>query len=110
MLRNCIRYLIIDKTTDNIVGRCAFPHFQAGWLVPQFGISYFIRKSQRSKGYATIATHIMALLAFRILHAKKVEIHCDAENLASIQIPLKLGFKLEYTQKGGWLRQDNTLD
>ncbi|HJD60271.1 MAG TPA: GNAT family N-acetyltransferase [Rickettsia endosymbiont of Omalisus fontisbellaquei] len=109
ILRNCIRYLIIDKTTGNIVGRCAFPPFQAGWSIPQFGISYFIRKGQRSKGYATTATHIMALLAFRILNARKVEIHCDIENLASIKIPLKLGFKLEYTQKGGWLRQDNTL-
>ncbi|WP_342170162.1 GNAT family protein [Rickettsia endosymbiont of Seladonia tumulorum] len=77
--------------------------------MPQFGIAYFIRKSQRSKGYATTATHIMALLAFRSLKAKKVEIHCDAENLPSMQIPLKLGFKLEYSQKGGWLRQDNTL-
>ncbi|HJD55565.1 MAG TPA: GNAT family N-acetyltransferase [Rickettsia endosymbiont of Pyrocoelia pectoralis] len=109
ILRDCIRYLIIDKTTNNIVGRCAFPPFQADWSVPQFGISYFIRKSERSNGYATTAAHIMALLAFRILNAKKVAIHCDAENLASIQIPLKLGFKLEYTQKGGWLRQDNTL-
>ncbi|WP_341789006.1 GNAT family N-acetyltransferase [Rickettsia endosymbiont of Lasioglossum villosulum] len=109
ILRNCIRYLIIDKATNNIVGRCAFPPIQSGWSVPQFGIAYFIRKSQRSKGYATTATHIMALLAFRSLKAKKVEIHCDAENLPSIQIPLKLGFKLEYSQKGGWLRQDNTL-
>ncbi len=51
----------------------------------------------------------MVLLAFRILNARKVEIHCNIENLASIKIPLKLGFKLEYTQKGGWLRLDNTL-
>ncbi|WP_341792421.1 GNAT family N-acetyltransferase [Rickettsia endosymbiont of Gonocerus acuteangulatus] len=78
---------------SNIVDRCAFPPIQLGWSVPQFGIAYFIRKSQRSKGYATTATHIMALLAFRVLKVKKVEIHCDAENLSSMQIPLKLGFK-----------------
>ena len=51
----------------------------------------------------------MALLAFRILNAKKVEIYCDAENIASTKIPLKLGFELEYTQKGGWPRQDGKL-
>ncbi len=78
-------------------------------MIPQFGISYFIRKSQRGKGYATEVTHAMSILAFRKLKAKKLEIYCDAENLASTRIPVKLGFKLEYTQKGGWLRQDGKL-
>lgn len=60
-------------------------------------------------GYGTQATHAMALLAFRLLKAKKVEIYCDAENIASTRIPLKLGFKLEYTQRGGWPRHDGKL-
>lgn len=109
ILREFIRYLVIEKETGEIVGRCAFPSFQANWTIPQFGISYFIRKSKRSKGYATEASHAMSLLAFRVLQAKKLEIYCDAENVASTKIPLKLGFKIEYTQKGGWLRQDGQL-
>jgi RimJ/RimL family protein N-acetyltransferase len=39
----------------------------------------------------------MAIL-FMELKAKKLEIYCDAENIASTHIPLKLGFKLEYVQ------------
>ncbi len=109
ILRDFIRYIIIDKVTDNVVGRCAFPSFQAIWSIPQFGISYFIRKSQRSNGYATEATHAMAQLAFKILKARKIEIHCDAENATSIKIPLRLNFKLEYVQKGGWPRPDGEL-
>jgi ribosomal-protein-serine acetyltransferase len=109
ILRDLIRYIIFDKATDSVIGRCAFLPIQAHWLIPQFGISYFIRKSQRSKGYATEAAHAMALLAFKALKARKVEIFCDAENTASIKVPLKLNFKLEYTQKGGWLRQDGEL-
>jgi RimJ/RimL family protein N-acetyltransferase len=109
ILRDFVRYLIIDKETKDIIGRCAFPPFQANWEIPRFGISYFIRKNARSKGYATTASHIMAILAFRVLQAKKVEIYCDAENVASIKVALKLGFKLEYTQKGGWPRQDGKL-
>ncbi|MBY0280908.1 MAG: GNAT family N-acetyltransferase [Alphaproteobacteria bacterium] len=109
ILRDFIRYLIIDKQTSAIVGRCAFPSFQANWLIPQFGISYFIRKSHRSKGYATAAVHAMSTLAFRLLKAKKLEIYCDSENVASTKVPLKLGFQLEYTQKGGWPRQDGKL-
>ena len=109
ILRDFIRYLIIDKATGDIVGRCAFPSFQANWLIPQFGISYFIRRSERAKGYATEAIQAMSLLAFRVLKARKLEIYCDAENNASTRIPLKLGFKLEYTQKGSWPRQDDKL-
>ena len=107
--RDSIRYLIIDKATDKVVGRCAFPSFQANWTIPQFGISYFIRKSERAKGYASEAAHAMTALAFQTLKAKKVEIYCDAENIASTKVPLKLGFKLEYTQKGGWPRPDGKL-
>lgn len=109
ILRECIRYLVIEQETEEVVGRCAFPPFQANWSIPQFGISYFIRKSRRGKGYATETTHAMALLAFRLLNARKVEIYCDAENIASTKIPLKLGFSLEYTQKGGWPRYDGQL-
>lgn len=46
---------------------------------------------------------------FGVLWARKIEIYCDAENIASTKIPLKLGFELEYTQKGGWPRQDGKL-
>ncbi len=109
ILRDSIRYLIIDKVTQDVVGRCAFPPFQVSWDVPQFGISYFIRKSYRSKGYASEATHAMALIAFKVLGARKLEIHCDAENIASNKIPLKLGFKMEYVRKGGYPRQDGGL-
>ena len=109
ILRDLIQYLVINKETEEVVGRCAFPPIQANWRVPQFGISYFIRKSQRLKRYASEAVYAMTTIAFEVLKAKKVEIYCDAENIASTRVPLKLGFKLEYTQKGGWLRQDGNL-
>jgi RimJ/RimL family protein N-acetyltransferase len=109
ILRDFIRYIILDKTTDNVIGRCAFPSFLVNWIIPQFGISYFIRKSKRNQKYAIEAVHAMTFLAFHTMQAKKVEICCDAENLASIKVALNLGFKLEYTQKGGWPRLDNKL-
>lgn len=109
ILRDCIRYIIIEKSNNQVVGRCAFPPFQTNWLIPQFGISYFIRRNQRTKGYATEAAHAMALLAFHALKARKVEIYCDSENVASCRVPEKLNFQLEYTQKGGWPRFDGKL-
>lgn len=109
ILREFIRYLIIEKESNAVIGRCAFPSFQANWLIPQFGISYFIAKSKRARGFATEAIHAMSKLAFRMMQAKKLEIYCDAENVASTKIPLKLGYQLEYMQKGGWPRSDGQL-
>ncbi|MFN7709548.1 MAG: GNAT family N-acetyltransferase [Holosporales bacterium] len=109
ILREFIRYLVIEKATEEVIGRCAFPSFQANWAIPQFGIAYFIRASKRSNGYAREAAHAMALLGFRVLGAKKIEIYCDAENVASNRIPPKLGFKFEYSQRGGWPRYDGQL-
>ena len=56
-----------------------------------------------------MATHMMSIIAFRYLHAKKVDIFCDEENIASTKIPIKLGFTLEYVQRGGWPRADGQL-
>lgn len=109
ILRNLIRYVIFDKPTGNVVGRCALNPSQASWIIPQFALSYFIRKSERRKGFATEATRALSLLAFDTLKAKKVEIYCDPENSASTRIPLKLNFKLEYIQQGGWPGQNGEL-
>lgn len=109
ILRDFIRYIIIEKRTGQIIGRCAFPSFQTIWNIPQFGISYFVRRSARQHGYASEAAHALTTLAFQNLGAKKVEIYCDAENIASQRIPQKLGFVLECSKKGGWPRQDNQL-
>lgn len=51
----------------------------------------------------------MMKIGFEKLNARKLEIFCDDENIASRKIPEKLGFKLEYTQRGGWPRYDGGL-
>lgn len=107
--RDLIRYIIIEKATNRIVGRCAFPPLQTIWAIPQFGVSYFIRKTSRNQGFATECAHALTVLAFQALDAKKVEIYCDAENIASQKTALKLGFTLECSKKGGWPRPDNQL-
>lgn len=109
ILRQDIRYLIIDKMSGEVVGRCALPSSQAVWSIPQFGVAYFVRASRRAQGVATEASHALTLLAFNILQAKKVEICADGENEASRRVPEKLNFELEYQKKGGWPRVDGQL-
>lgn len=104
-----IRYLIIEKSTGEIIGRTAFPPQQLDWQIPQFGISYFIRRTKRGNGFAVEAVEAMTRLALQTLKAKKVEIFCDEENIASCRVPEKLNYHLEKTEKGDWIRQDGQL-
>ena len=79
ILREVIRYIILDKRTGEVVGGCSFPSSLVHWLVPQFGIAYWIRRKERGQGYGAEAAHAMTFLAFQVLKAKKVEIYCEAE-------------------------------
>lgn len=109
ILREYIRYIILDKLTKEILGYTSFPAWQSNWTIPQFEIDYFIRKTARGKGCATEATHVMTLVGFEFLKARKIEIYCDSENQASCRVPEKLNFEWECTQRGGWPRQDQSL-
>lgn len=109
ILRQFIRYLVIEKHSNKVIGRCGFPPFQTFWSIPQFGLSYFIRQSAAGQGMGTEVAHALSLLAFQGFKAKKVEICVDAENIASKRIPEKLNFKLECQKKGGWPRLDGEL-
>lgn len=109
ILRDCIRYIIIEKATKRVLGRSSFAPLQSNWSIPQFGLAYFIRKSARTQGYATEAAHALAVLAFRVLKAQKVEIQSDSENIRSQKVAQRLGFSLECTKKGDWPRPDKQL-
>ena len=106
ILREDIRYLMIEKSTQTVVGRCALPSWQAIWAVPQFGIGYFVRRECRGQGYAKEASYALTLLALRLLKAKRVEIQVDEANLASIKVPEGLNFSLERC-KIGWTEELN---
>lgn len=104
-----LRYLIVNSTTNQIMGRIAYPPAISKWNIPTFGISYFIAKSFQGKNYATEAAASMTKMAFEVLKARKVKITVDPDNIASAKIPLKLGFELEARQKGEWFRVDKPL-
>lgn len=107
--REFMRYLVFEKESMTLIGRSGYPPFQANWSIPQFGVGYFIRHSFRKKGFASEATLALSHMAFDFLHAKKIEIYCDRDNISSTKVPEKIGFKLEYTQKGGWPKENEAL-
>jgi RimJ/RimL family protein N-acetyltransferase len=106
ILREDIRFLIINKETNEIMGRCGYPPPQSNWEIPSFGMSYFLARRFRSQGYAQEALNALTRYAFHVLKARKVQIQVDPENELSLKIPQHLGFSLEAQQKGCWVRRD----
>lgn len=60
-------------------------------------IGYWIHKDYVNHGLVTECTAALVKVAFELMHAHRLEIHCDPANLASAAIPRKLGFTLEGT-------------
>lgn len=58
-------------------------------------IGYWIAASQTRRGYATMAAQAVTLVAFTLPGVRRVEIHCDEENVASAGVPRKLGYRLD---------------
>ena len=65
------------------------------WSIPSFEIGYWVRSPYAGQGYITEAVNALTRYAFDVLHAKRIEIRCDADNTKSAKIPERLGFQLD---------------
>jgi ribosomal-protein-serine acetyltransferase len=72
------------------------------WHSGKFEIGYWVRTSYMGHGYVTEAVNGITEFAFKHLHANRVEIRCDAQNIRSAAVAKRCGFLLE-----GILRHDS---
>jgi len=72
-------------------------------------IAYWINIKYANQGYATEATKALIKVGFEINNLKRIEIHCDSKNIASFNIPKKLGFVLDGTLRKRYETFDGTL-
>jgi RimJ/RimL family protein N-acetyltransferase len=91
--REDLLLLLYLKGTGTLVGGSGLHRID--WKVPAFEIGYWCRERFQGKGYVTEAADAIAQFAFRELGARRVAIHCDAENERSARIPPRIGFTLE---------------
>jgi ribosomal-protein-serine acetyltransferase len=68
---------------------------QIDWYVPKCEIGYWVRTTERGKGYVTEAIAEICNQAFKDLAMQRIEIRTSEQNVASQQIPLRLGFVKE---------------
>lgn len=101
LTRQDLRFHFHDRKTDELLGSTGL--HRINWRVPRFEIGYWVRTSRAGRGYVTEAVRALALMAFDRLGAKRVEIRCDDENLASARVAEACGFGLD-TVLRNWQR------
>ncbi len=72
------------------------------WGSGKFEIGYWVRTKYMGQGFVTEAVNGITAFAFEHLHAHRVEIRCDANNIRSAAVAKRCGFLLE-----GILRHDS---
>jgi RimJ/RimL family protein N-acetyltransferase len=78
---------------NRVLGGCALE--QIDWDATTFQLGYWLRKSASGYGYATDAARLITRMAFRELRGIRVSIWTDAENVKSIGVARRLGFRPE---------------
>jgi len=92
--------IMVEKTSGEIIGAGGYPRLD--WELPKFEIGYWCRSDRAGRGLVSEMTAMLALYAFEQLAAARVELFIDAENVRSIAVAERLGFRLE-----GLLRCDS---
>jgi RimJ/RimL family protein N-acetyltransferase len=87
-------YGIFDPEETRLLGGTGL-HTRLG--EQQLEIGYWIHHDFVNQGLVTESTAALVKVAFEMVHAHRIEIHCDPRNLASASIPRKLGFTHEGT-------------
>ena len=87
-------YGIFNQDESRVLGGTGL-HTRAGEGAREIG--YWIHKDYLNVGLATEVACALTRVAFEIDHVKRIEIHCQPENVRSAAIPRKLGYSYEGT-------------
>jgi RimJ/RimL family protein N-acetyltransferase len=95
-----LMYLIFSG--PQLIGACGLHRID--WSVPVGDIGYWIAEDAQGHGYATEVAQVLSELALRPAGAgglgfRRLEIRCDARNLRSAAVAVKLGFEREAVLK-----------
>ncbi|QOS81890.1 GNAT family N-acetyltransferase [Paenibacillus sp. JNUCC31] len=93
--RKAIRFSIIKKESNEIIGSCGYNSLDFDNLKAEIG--YDMAKSSWGRGYASEAVSTLVDHAFSSLKLNRVEAKVDPENVNSIRLLQKLCFTFEGT-------------
>lgn len=85
------RYAIVEAHSSLILGGASI-HQRIGMGGRDLG--YWLRSSASGHGIMTAVVQQLTSIAFEKQEAERVEIHCDRDNVRSIALAARLGFKI----------------
>jgi RimJ/RimL family protein N-acetyltransferase len=103
---------IFERESGRLLGGTGL-HPAAGaaidWNLRRFETGYWIRTGAEGRGFVTDAVRALTVVAFRDLHANRLEIRCDPANERSWRVAERCGFTLEGTLRNDRLTTDGQV-
>jgi RimJ/RimL family protein N-acetyltransferase len=103
-----VHLMMLDRAAGQIVGSIGV--FHADWEVRSAEIGYGVRCDQRGKGYASEALGAVARWALTEGGFQRAWLTANTDNLASLRVAEKAGFRREGTLRRAGLEDDGLHD
>jgi RimJ/RimL family protein N-acetyltransferase len=107
ILREEFNFFIFQQGNQRMIGAIGLHHLD--WSVPQGEIGYWLRSDATGNGYMTEAVKALTHYAFDRLLMRRVEVRCDADNLASKHVIERAGFEFLTMFRNDGLKPDGSL-
>ena len=103
-----LHLMMLDRAAGRIVGSIGL--FHADWEVRSAEIGYGVRADERGKGYATEALGAVARWALTAGGLQRAWLTANTDNVASVRVAEKAGFRREGTLRRTGLEDDGLHD
>jgi RimJ/RimL family protein N-acetyltransferase len=103
---SAVHMMMLDRASGRIVGSIGV--FHADWEVRSAEIGYGVRSTERGKGYATEALAAVAAWLLTSAGIQRAWLTANTDNIASIRVAEKAGFRREGTMRRA-AREDDGL-
>jgi RimJ/RimL family protein N-acetyltransferase len=103
-----VHLMMLDHAAGKIVGSLGL--FHADWEVRSAEIGYGVRSDERGKGYAPEALSAVATWALTEGGIQRAWLTANTDNVASVRVAEKAGFRREGTLRRAGLEDDGLHD
>jgi RimJ/RimL family protein N-acetyltransferase len=103
-----VHLMMLDRAASKIVGSIGL--FHADWEVRSTEIGYGVHEAERGKGYATEALGAVARWALTAGGIQRTWLTANTDNVASVRVAEKAGFRREGTLRRAGLEDDGLHD
>jgi RimJ/RimL family protein N-acetyltransferase len=105
---NGVHLMMLDRAADRIVGSISL--FHTDWEIRAAEFGYGVRSDERGKGYATEALAAVARWALSDGTMQRTWLTANTDNVASVRVAEKAGFRREGTLRRANREEDGIHD